>query len=55
MGQNEKINKILYELMVIVQADMMRRSYDESGEQKQETLERIDELKQLIKNIRGDL
>ena len=50
-----RIDQILLPFLETMHADLKRRSYDESGEQKEETLERVNELKRLIDLIRGVL
>ena len=52
-GENpmESLNSILLTFLKTMLADLKRRSYDESGEQKEETLQRVEQLKTLINEM----
>ena len=52
MGQTELLKMILLELLIEMKSDLKRRSYDEEGEKKQETVERVEALHQLIVQIK---
>jgi hypothetical protein len=43
---------IILELLDVLREDIKRRSYDELGEQKAETLERLETLRELSKKLR---
>lgn len=49
----KKLDYILIDFLQIMLDDLRRRSFDESGEQKQETLERVETLRELIKEIKN--
>ena len=46
-----QINFIILEFLETMMSDLKRRSFDETGEQRAETLERVETLKQLIKEL----
>lgn len=50
----EHVKDVLIEFLKTMLEDLKRRSYDESGEQKIETLGRINELRVLIDELKGD-
>ena len=47
-----KLDAILLEFLQTMLSDLKRRSYDESGEQKAETLGRVETLKNLIYDLK---
>jgi hypothetical protein len=49
------VKEVLIEFLRTMVEDLKRRSFDESGEQKAETLGRINQLQDLIKELEGDL
>ena len=44
---------IILELLEVLREDIKRRSFDESGEQKNETLGRLEVLRRLSKELRA--
>ena len=46
------IKSIVLEFLEVMREDLKRRSYDETGEQKIETLERLETLRRLTKELR---
>lgn len=47
------ISEVLLEFLNTMRSDLRRRSFDETGEQKAETEQRIETLKDLIKKIKS--
>ena len=50
-----ELKYILLKFLKTMAEDLKRRSYDESGEQKDETIERIDTINELIGKIKTDI
>ena len=49
-----KLDYIVLEFLKTMMADLKLRSYDEEGERKEETLGRVEELKELIERIKSE-